>query len=60
MLLLCSTQESLQMDSSERCANILINNLIKQCNKSVSSASDPPCDYTKSFIFPDEDLPVGK
>lgn len=53
VLFLCSTQESLQMDSSECCANILINNLIKQSNKSVSLASDPPCDYTQSFIFPD-------
>lgn len=41
------------MDSSECCANILINNLIKRSNKSVSLASDPPCDYTQSFIFPD-------
>ena len=53
MPFLCLTQESLQMKSSECCANILINN--KQCNKSAPLASDPPCDYTRSFIFPDEE-----
>lgn len=49
---LCLTQESLQRKSSECCANILINN--KQLNRSAALASDPPCDYTRSFILPDE------
>lgn len=53
MPFLCLTQESLQTKSSEWCANILINN--KQRNKSVPLASDPPCDYIRSFIFPDEE-----